>query len=506
MYRVVIVDDEPFMLEGMRLMIDWPGCGFTLCGGASTAQEALHLMDAFKPHLLITDVKMPGMLGTDLAVIVHHYHPETILLFFSGYRDFAFAQSAIKTKAFAYLNKPIDKDEVHQTLLEVRKELDKRSREGQEEGERLPILRDHVLRRIATGDMGDESLLRAGVLLNLKRDEPCYCAVVSAGNKPLPEGALLMLSGCGGTPFLLSPYQCGLCFKQIERNLATLTSVKEYLENSFDLDTQWSAGCVYRGPEGFGRSLIEALDAMGVLFEQCGKLRLYRPADEEVSAWMLHAGLAQIAAALEEGPPGELADKLNSLCALARRLRPPLFALRYMAKALETMLLLRSTQPGQPSQRNEKMTPLWNTETMSREEWLMAFCDTVQSLKVHNTVKGTYPAPVRFVLDTVEKSYGRSLSIGSIAAGLNLNPAYLGQLILRSTGQTFHTLLLDTRITKACRLLKQTSHTVGEIAYMVGFRDVDYFSQKFRSRMAMNPNAYRCEAGDKEGDDETPHQ
>jgi two-component system response regulator YesN len=46
LYRVVLVDDEPFMLEGMRLMIDWAGCGFTLCGEAATAQEALRLLEA----------------------------------------------------------------------------------------------------------------------------------------------------------------------------------------------------------------------------------------------------------------------------------------------------------------------------------------------------------------------------------------------------------------------------------------------------------------------------
>jgi two-component system response regulator YesN len=476
-------------------MIDWQGCGFTLCGEASTAREALRLIDTVRPHLLITDVKMPGMLGTDLAVIVHHYHPETALLFFSGYRDFAFAQSAIRSQAFGYLVKPIDKDEVHQTLHEVKKELDRRSREGQEEGERLPFLRDHVLRRIATGDMGDESLLRAGVLLDLNRDDPCYCAVITAANKPLSEGALLMLSGCGGTPFLLSPYQCGLCFRQIERSLLKLTTLKENLENSFELVTQWSVGSVGTGPEGFGRSLTQALDATGVLFEQCGALRLYRPAGEAVSAWMLQINLSRLAEALEEDLDSSLTPELNRLCALVRRMEPPLFALRYMAKALETMLLLKSTGPAQLSGRLE---PFWNAETMSREEWLPAFCETMRSLNTQAAIKGAYPAPVRAVLDAVGKSYFKSLSVGSIAASLNLNPAYLGQLILRCTGQSFHTLLLDARISQACRLLKQTSRTVGEITYMVGFRDVDYFSQKFRSRMAMSPHTYRGTAGEKE--------
>ncbi len=498
MYRVVIVDDEPFMLEGMRLMIDWAKHGFTVCGEAATAQEALHLIDTYKPHLLITDVRMPGMLGTDLAVIVRHYHPGIILLFFSGYRDFAFAQSAIRSHAFGYLVKPIDRDEVHQTLMEVKKELDARSNEGQDESERLPILRDHVLRRIAGGDTGEESLFRAGVLLDLKRDDPCYCAVIASGDKPLPEGALMMLSGCGGTPFLLSPYQCGLCFRQIERNLPQLNTLRECLANSFDMQVQLSVGNVDRGAEGFGRSLGQALDAMGVLFEASGMLRLYRPVDEAVSAWMLQANLPQLAKALEKDTPDELSGLLNELCMAAERLNPPLFALRYMAKTLETMLLLGRSQSGRPARPNALLQPLWDMQALSREEWLLAFGSTLHALRKQGGEKDGYPASVRSVLDTVHKEYFRPLSIGNIASGLHLNPAYLGQLVLRCTGQTFHALLLDTRISHALRLLKQTSLSVSEIAYTVGFRDVDYFSRQFRTRMAMSPNAYRSAESEKE--------
>ena len=498
MYRVVIVDDEPFMLEGMRLMIDWAGHGFTVCGEAATAQEALRLIDTYKPHLLITDVRMPGMLGTDLASIVYHYHPDTIILFFSGYRDFAFAQSAIRSHAFGYLVKPIDRDEVHQTLTEIKKELDARSRKGQDEGECLPILRDHVLRRIAGGDAGEESLFRAGVLLDLKRDDPCYCAVIASGDKPIPEGALMMLSGCGGTPFVLSPYQCGLCFRQIERNLPQLSTLRECLAGSFDLQVQLSVGNVDRGAEGFGHSLCQALDAMGVLFEASGMLRLYRPVDEAVSAFLLQANLPQLAKALEKDTSNELEGLLNELCIAARRLNPPLFALRYMAKTLETMLLLGRTQSGRPAQPNSPLQHLWDMQTMSREEWLFAFGETLHALRRQAGEKDAYPAPVRAVLGAVQKEYFRPLSIGNIAAGLHMNPAYLGQLVLRCTGQTFHALLLDARISHALRMLKQTSLSVGEIAYTVGFRDVDYFSRQFRTRMAMSPNAYRSASSEKE--------
>jgi two-component system response regulator YesN len=116
LYRAVMVDDEPFMLEGMRMMIDWARCGFSLCGEAGTAQEALRLVDTVKPHLVITDVRMPGMLGTDLAAVLNRYHPGVIIVLFSGYRDFAYVQAAIRSHAFAYLVKPIDVEEVEATL------------------------------------------------------------------------------------------------------------------------------------------------------------------------------------------------------------------------------------------------------------------------------------------------------------------------------------------------------------------------------------------------------
>jgi AraC-like DNA-binding protein len=65
-------------------------------------------------------------------------------------------------------------------------------------------------------------------------------------------------------------------------------------------------------------------------------------------------------------------------------------------------------------------------------------------------------------------------------------------------GTTFHRLLLMTRIDNACLLLRQTVSPIGEIAGTVGFRDVDYFSHLFRSRMGMSPVAYRSATAVKE--------
>jgi len=257
---------------------------------------------------------------------------------------------------------------------------------------------------------------------------------------------------------------------------------------------------VGRGSAGFGRSLGEALDAIGVLFEIHDSLRVYKPMDASVSKWMALISPSSLAEALQKGRKEELEDQLNRLRVFAKEQQPSLFSLRYMAKTVEAMLLIGRSESGQPLQGTQKLQALWSEQAMGKDEWIESFCDVICGMKADMEGHDAYPAPVRAVLDVLDREYDKGLSIGGIAKELHLNPAYLGQLILRTTKKTFHTLLLDTRVKHACRLLRQTARPVSEIAYSVGFRDVDYFSRQFRARMAMSPNAYRGFSGGREED------
>jgi two-component system, response regulator YesN len=500
LYRAVMVDDEPFMLEGMRMMINWKRCGFELCGQAATAQEALTLVDTLKPHLLITDVQMPGILGTDLASIVNRYHPGTVVLFFSGYRDFGYAQSAIRCHAFGYLVKPIDVDEVEATLLGVKAELDARAARAAEAGAKTPILREQVLRRIALGDDSAESILRAGVLMDLQRDDPCYCAVLSRERGAIPEGARLALTACGAVPFQLSPLQYGLGFRQIERDLSALARLPEALSGATSF--RLCVGGVYRGPQGFARSLREALDAQGVLFQMDGALRLYKPFDAQTASWLARVRLNVLLEAMTDENPQALEAALASLREAAAERKPGLFTLRYMAATLDAALPMAFADECEPP-----FSTLWQTEALEPSAWLDAFCGKLRSL--HRALKletgEGWPAAVQATVAAIRTRYAERLSMNTIAAELDMNPAYLGQLVRRYTGATFHRRLLGTRVEHACLLLRQTARPVGEIAMEVGFRDVDYFSQQFRSRMGMSPVAYRGAEATKEGE-HAPYQ
>ncbi len=493
MYRAVIVDDEPFMLEGMRMMIDWQRCGFTLSGEAANAQDALHLLDTLQPHLLITDVRMPGMLGTDLASIVNRYHPGILILFFSGYRDFSYAQAAIRSHAFGYLVKPIDVEEVEATLLQAKAELDARQFDTPQDDGPAQALQDPVFRRLACGDDSHQSLLRAGVLLQLQPDDPCWCAVLSHSHGAVSDNAKLVLTSAGATVFELTPGEYGLYFQQIERDTTRLERLTALLSQQEDYTL--SAGRVYTGAQGFQRSLLEALDAQGALYEISGSLKLYKPFDTQTTAWLDHACLTQIRQALSSGNSDALQAAITALRNAAAEAAPSLFALRCMAATLDAMLPANVSDLCAPPSH-----PLWQQDAQDPDAWLTALIEQLYAIErsLLPEAGDSYPAGVRETVEAIRTRYTEPLSLTKIAQDLHMNPAYLGQLFKKHTGSTFHRQLLLVRIEHACLLLRQTLRPVSEIALSVGFRDVDYFSQRFRNRMGMNPVAYRYAVTPKE--------
>lgn len=487
------------MLEGMRMMIDWQRCGFTLSGEACTAQDALHMVDTLRPHLLITDVKMPGILGTDLASIVNRYHPEILILFFSGYRDFSYAQSAIRAHAFGYLLKPIDVEEVESTLLKAKAELDSRQAATLQKNGQPQVLRDQALIRIACGDDGADTLLRASVLLELKSDDPCYCAVLSHRRVAMPETARFALASMDAALFELSPKEYGLAFRQIERDLPALRRLMKLIA---DPDSYvMSVGGVYGGAAGFQKSMQEALDAQGVLYETNDGLRLYKPLDAQTAAWLEMSNLPALRGALTGGRGEALEEGIAALERAVAQAQPSLFSLRYMAATLDAML------PIAVSDSSSLSPPLWQQDAADRDAWLQAFEGQLRARRqaIAPQMKAEAPDPVRETLAAIRSRYGEPLVLSGIAGELHINPAYLGQLVKKHTGATFHRHLLMTRIERACLLLRRTLNPVGEIAAEVGFQDVDYFSQQFRSRMGMSPVAYR-NAVNAEEDRHAPHQ
>jgi len=124
MRKVLVVDDEPYMLEGWKTMIDWNAYGFELCAAASDGEEALKLADATQPDLVFTDIRMPGIDGIDLIRKLREMrHPGSgggpKIVIMSGYPVFDYVRRAMPYKIERYMLKPLIPEEIHGLLSEL---------------------------------------------------------------------------------------------------------------------------------------------------------------------------------------------------------------------------------------------------------------------------------------------------------------------------------------------------------------------------------------------------
>lgn len=116
MIKVLLVDDELFVLEQIRRSIDWEKQGLELIGCSENAVEALEQMIDEMPDILITDIKMPIMDGLELIGRAKQMNPSIQCVVLSGYAEFALAKSAMEQGATNYLLKPFSKMEFEAVL------------------------------------------------------------------------------------------------------------------------------------------------------------------------------------------------------------------------------------------------------------------------------------------------------------------------------------------------------------------------------------------------------
>ena len=115
MIKLMVVDDELWIREGLKQTIDWKAYGIQFIGDAEDGWKALELIESNAPDIVISDIKMPSMDGMELIEEIKRRGIETKVIFISGFSDFVYAQKAIKHGAFDYILKPIEE----KVLLEI---------------------------------------------------------------------------------------------------------------------------------------------------------------------------------------------------------------------------------------------------------------------------------------------------------------------------------------------------------------------------------------------------
>ena len=126
MIRVIIADDEKLICRLVQALADWDSLGMEVAGTAENGLEALQLVEALEPDILITDIRMPGCDGLELIRRAKELRPQLEVVIISGYAHFEYAQSAIQFGVGNYLLKPIKKEELMDTLRKMKERCEAR--------------------------------------------------------------------------------------------------------------------------------------------------------------------------------------------------------------------------------------------------------------------------------------------------------------------------------------------------------------------------------------------
>ncbi|GAF11449.1 DNA-binding response regulator, AraC family [Bacillus sp. JCM 19045] len=121
MYKVLIVDDESAVREGLRAIIPWEEYGFEVTELAKDGQEALHLCHNQSFDLLLSDIRMGQMDGLQLIKAIRTFDNRLHCLILTGYADFDYAKQAIQYQVAGYLLKPLEEENLIPFLKEIKK-------------------------------------------------------------------------------------------------------------------------------------------------------------------------------------------------------------------------------------------------------------------------------------------------------------------------------------------------------------------------------------------------
>ena len=112
MYKVVLIDDESIITEGLQKVVDWAAHNCQVVALAQDAASGAQAIRQHRPDILFTDIKMPGEDGLTMLAGLKGEFPRMQIAVLTGYRDFEYAQRAIRLGVVRFLLKPSKMDEL----------------------------------------------------------------------------------------------------------------------------------------------------------------------------------------------------------------------------------------------------------------------------------------------------------------------------------------------------------------------------------------------------------
>ena len=123
MYRIIIADDEPLIIRGLKKMMEWGKMDTEVVGEAEDGEQLLNLLDTLEPDIIISDISMPEKTGLDVLKEINKRKLKTKVIFLSGFQEFSYAKEAVTYGAVDYLLKPVSVEELENAINRAKDQI-----------------------------------------------------------------------------------------------------------------------------------------------------------------------------------------------------------------------------------------------------------------------------------------------------------------------------------------------------------------------------------------------
>lgn len=523
MYKLLIVDDEYEIRNGLRNKFDWNQLGFETPLIAGDGEEALVIIASQKPHVVMSDIRMPNKDGLELLKEIKYGFPYVKTVILSGYNDFEYARKGMQYGASGYILKPTSNDEInsifkkiHDDLINEEKQLSELSTLKSNNDEYMNMkkyscLRDLILGRI--NSFGSDTDDLHSLKLDLYTEKVC-CAVFSLHEVKEADKRNLLEQirfdhattfGTSGVKFeILSEendrlvlVMTGDSYVQSRELILATEKVWNCIRDTYEFSVSCGIGNVYTGMRNLCRSYNEADKALKVSFID-GLNRIYlsnnynleKPSADHVDELnrlehhcMENICSGNICSAKETIV--KYFNKLKVIRADIDSIHERCIRLVALIKSSANITDLKYEQDS-PSILDFSKIDTFEQLRNTVEEYCLKIADLV-----HIAAERDNNSPIRIVMDFVDKNYRNSFSLKDISKLVFMNPTYFSIYFKEKAGRNFSDYITDVRINHAKMLLGHSRFKVNEIAEQVGYSDSTYFCNLFKKMTEMTPLEYR---------------
>jgi two-component system, response regulator YesN len=526
-YRVLLVDDEPFILEGLKYVVDWEKYGFEIVDEATSGAAALEMINAQTYHLLVTDIKMPDMSGLQLMRQIKQAGISMKTVILSGYDDFAYVKEGMKLGIENYLLKPVNEEELSLTLLNIAEKLDDERNCINRYGTEANILKGNILYRWVTGSIGEAELKERGYLLDIDLSSPYYmvCLIrimasidlcnVGMQGKEQPEpgaaGAINqicdrviagryrydMVDGFYNDLILLLHLDDKDTRMELLQDM--LNDLLHNIRSGLHLNALITRGSLQHDFMSVGASYYEALDLMengpAMLTDGIINFTTYRDGASDIRKHLdFHYNKMKSAIGSRN-----LEQTLNEIDMIFSRAKDdgehiPSWLRNVSADILFTLI-------SGPSSANESISDqFFNTENRFSRIFeihslseLRNWIRSIATNRLNDTSKssGSRSPIITRMLEYINKNYDKDISLKTISVIFNMNPSYLGQLFKKEVSESFSNHLNYIRIEKARNLLLNSRLSAAQVGEKIGYTNPGYFYMTFKKYTGQYPTQYK---------------